>query len=102
VSIQNKLAGWVINKLGGITLSEQEERRLIYEKWAVKHLTGKNGRVTPDCYIYIPYGNEEVTIIRSKIDISRGAVKNIIVAPWCNNVVLSGLQINQPYGAIGE
>ena len=92
----NKFINWVIKILGGITEQQQEELRFSYEKWAVKHLIGKAGRVTPDAAIYVPCDDDEVTIIRSKIYISNATVKSIIIAPWCKDVSIYGVYIKNP------
>ena len=83
-----RLKNWIINKLGGITREQQESKRLQHEKWAVKYLTGKNGEVTPDCYIYNPFDGDDIVVIRSKIEILNGLVKGVKIAPWCNDVRL--------------
>ncbi|MFT5451716.1 MAG: hypothetical protein ACI9N9_001202 [Enterobacterales bacterium] len=80
---------WIIKKLGGITKARQEEIRLSYEKWAVANLTGINNKVTPDCSLYIPFGNDEVVIIRSRIAVRDGVLKSCVVAPWCRDVVFN-------------
>ena len=86
--MRNKLIKW----LGGVTKKEHEDDRSKYEKWAVDNLTGKNGEVTPNCLIYSPFYGDDIVIIRSRINILACVIKGLKVAPWCKEVVLSGLQ----------
>lgn len=81
------LRKWIINKLGGITKEQKEETRITYEKWAVKHLTGKNKEVTPDCLLYLPFDGDDIVIISSRTTITGGRVKGIKIAPWCKDVI---------------
>lgn len=83
------MINWIIKKLGGTTADEQAS----YEKWAVENLTGKNGEVTPDCLLYIPFDGDDIVVIRSRITICNGIIKGLKVAPWCKDVVASGLNI---------
>jgi hypothetical protein len=82
---------WIIGMLGGITSEHQEKVRESYEAWAVKYLTGKNGDTTPNCSFYLPIYGDNITIIRSGVTINGGSVKGLKVAPWCKNVVVSGV-----------
>ncbi len=86
-----KFKNWIIKRLGGISASEHERIRAQYEAFAVKHLTGKNGEVTPDYYFYKPFYGDDILVIRSRIEIMSGVVKQVVVAPWCKEVVMSGL-----------
>ncbi|QCQ57877.1 hypothetical protein Barba22A_gp026 [Rheinheimera phage vB_RspM_Barba22A] len=88
-----KIKNWLIKKLGGITLAEQESVRVEYEAWAVRNLTGKNGEVTPDCLLYLPYYNDDIVVIRSNINICNGEIKGLSVAPWCRNVFTRDLRV---------
>ena len=87
----SKFSEWLIRKLGGIPKEEHEELRLIYEKWAMKHLTGKNGEVTPDCAHYFPFDGDDICILRSRVTITNSHITGIKIAPWCQQVVMSGL-----------
>ena len=89
-----KIKDWFIIKLGGITKDQQEVIRVSYEKWAVDYLTGKNGEVTPNFAHYIPYPGDDIVIIRSRISITNARITAIKIAPWCNQVVTSGLIAN--------
>ncbi len=82
-----KIKNWIIKKLGGFT----EEERDSYEKWAVKYLTGINGEVTPNYSYYIPFENDDICVIKSRITVSNGIIKGIKVAPWCKEVVITSL-----------
>lgn len=93
-----KFTGWIIKKLGGITKADQEELRKNYEAWAVKHLTGKNGEITPDSYMYNPYDGDDIVIIRSQISIMNGKVKGVKIAPWCKEVSCIGLHALEERG----
>jgi len=85
------IRNWIIKKLGGIT----EDERLNYEEWAVEHLTGKNGEVTPDCLMYIPFKGDEIVVTRSNISIRNGVLKSLNIAPWCRDVDVSFNEITQ-------
>ena len=81
-----------IRLLGGITKEHHEKFRSGCESWAVENLTGKNGEVTPDCLLYIPYHNDDICVIRSRITICDGVIKDLKIAPWCREVICSGLR----------
>jgi hypothetical protein len=83
---------WLIKKLGGVTSHEYEEARVRYEKWAVTYLAGKNNEVTPDTAFYIPFYGDNIVVLRSNIHISNGVISGFKNAPWCKNIVCSGLQ----------
>ncbi len=87
-----KFKAWVIKKLGGVTVDFHEDARANYENWAVEHLTGKNGEVTPDCAHYFPFEDDHIVVIRSRISISNAKIKGLKVAPWCRQVVATGLR----------
>lgn len=87
--MRNKLIKW----LGGITKKEHEAIRSMYEKWAVENLIGKHSEVTPDSFIYTPLYGDDIIIIRSRITILGGVIKGLKIAPWCKEVVSSGLAI---------
>lgn len=86
-----KIISWIIIKLGGITVEQQEETRILYERWAVKHLVGKNGEVTPNVSHYFPFDDDDIVIIRSRISVTNGKIKGLKIAPWCKDVCASGL-----------
>lgn len=86
-----KLNDWIIKMLGGITKADHEAERLKHELWAIKYLTGKNGEVTPDVCYYHPFDGDDIVIVRSRISVTNGVVKGVKIAPWCSQVVLSGL-----------
>ena len=73
---------WIIKKLGGVT----ENERRGYEEWVVEHLTGKNGEVTPDFLMYVPFEGDEIVVIRSNISIRNGVLKSLAIAPWCRDI----------------
>lgn len=85
------IKNWVIKKLGGITNDQQEAIRAGYEAWAVEHLTGKNGEVTPDCAHYFPFDGDDIVVIRSRISITNARITGLKVAPWCKEVVTQWL-----------
>lgn len=86
-AIQN----WAIKRLGGITQDEHEAECLKHERWAMEYLTGKSGEVVPDCSFYFPYEGDDILVMRSKINISNARITGLKVAPWCREVVTSGL-----------
>ena len=88
-----KIKSWIIKKLGGVTEESHEKARSDYEKWAIENLTGKNGEVTPDCAHYFSFEDENITVIKSGISISNAKIKSLNVAPWCRQVVTSGLRV---------
>jgi len=85
--IKVKLRNWLIKKLGGVTRDEQEEKRASHERWAIEHLTGKNGEVTPDCAHYFPFPEDDICIIRSRMSVTNQKIKGLKIAPWCKGVV---------------
>ena len=85
------IKSWIINKLGGITKEQQEVTRVIYEKWAIKYLTGKNGEVTPDCAHYFPFDGDDIVVVRSRISVTNARITGLKIAPWCKEVVAQGL-----------
>jgi hypothetical protein len=89
---------WIINKLGGITVEQQEAIRVQYKDWAVKNLTGKQGEITPDCRFYLPFGDENLLIIRDRVTVSGGSISTIQCAPWCKGVVIEGVRIRRKGG----
>lgn len=88
---------WLIKILGGVTKDEQEILRAHYEKWSMKHLKGKNGEVIPDCSFYALFDGDDILILRSRISVMNGLVKNVRIAPWCKDVIVSGniIQANE-------
>lgn len=93
----NKYINLLLGFFGLITKSELnrqiEQQRLNHEEWALKHLTAKDGSVTPDCLLYIPYTGDRLTIIRSRIEVCNGSIESINVAPWCQDVVLRCIRL---------
>lgn len=87
------IKAWVINRLGGVTKDQQETTRSMYEKWAVKHLTGKMGEIAPDCLLYLPFYGDDIIVLRSNIEVSNGVVKGVKIAPWCKNVSIKGVSM---------
>ena len=83
---------FIINKLGGMTKKRQEEIRSQYESWAIEHLTGKKGEVTPNVTFYRPFDDDEIIVIRSRIKIMNGMIKSLKVAPWCREVKTENLR----------
>ena len=86
-----RIRGWLISKLGGVTIEQQEETRSNYESWAVENLTGKNGEIVTDCRFYFPYYEDSIVVIRSRIEICNGKIKDLKVAPWCRDVVINSV-----------
>ena len=82
----------LIRAIGGITPEELEEKRAAYERFAMEHLVGKNGEVVPDCSFYFPFEDDDILILRSRINISNAKIKGIKIAPWCQQVVTKGLR----------
>ena len=71
-----------------------EKKRSCYENWAVEHLTGINGEVTPDCSFYMPFHGDDIIIIKSKVTVCAGIIKGLKIAPWCNGVLTDGISLN--------
>lgn len=84
-----KLFLWILHKIGLQTSKEVEARRANYAKWAIENLTSKDGRITPDCYLYNPFDGDELCIIKDRIEVIDGRMKSVIVAPWCHDVVIA-------------
>lgn len=82
----------IIKACGGYTSEEVEEKRSLYEKWSMEYLQGKNGEVVPDCSFYFPFEDDDIMVLRSRINISNAKIKGLKVAPWCRDVVTSGLR----------
>lgn len=82
----------IINALGGSTADEVEENRAKYESWAMEYLQGKNGEVIPDCSFYFPFDDDDILVLRSRVNISNAKIKGLKVAPWCREIVTSGLR----------
>ena len=82
---------WVIKMLGGITKEDHETERLKHERWAIENLTGKNGEVTPDCMVYLPFDGDDIVITRSQIRVANARVARIKIAPWCRHVMIEAI-----------
>jgi len=82
---------WIIRKLGGKTKAEDAAFRKKCADFSMRYLNGKRGEIIPDCSIYIPFDGDDLCILRGDITVASGRIKEIKVAPWCGNVVLSGL-----------
>ena len=81
-----------IIRLGGVTKAQQEEVRAKYEQWAFEYLCGKENEVVPDGSHYFPFEDDKILVLRSRISISNAKIKSLKVAPWCRDVVCTGLR----------
>lgn len=82
----------MITTLGGHTPDEVEAQRVKYESWAVEHLQGKGNEVIPDCSFYFPFDGDDILVLRSRVNISGAKIKGLKIAPWCREIVTSGLR----------
>lgn len=76
----------IIHFLGGITKEELIQLRLNFSVFAQENLQSKSGHTSPDSLMYFPYDGDRLMILRSNMHVCGGRVKELIFAPWCNNV----------------
>lgn len=87
------MINWVIKRLGGITQNDLSEIMDYHEKWALENLVDKDGGIIPDCSFYSPFYGGRLCILKSRTSVLPGELKSFKVAPWCREVVATGLII---------
>lgn len=97
----DRFKDWIIEKLGGITYSEQLRLKRVYESWISKNLTGRDGKIVVKSTFYNPYYGDDILVISSNTRVLGGSVKGIQIAPWCTNVVAGDVRIIEDYDSEG-
>ena len=92
--MKSKIVKWLINKLGGLTKEQVSALKKGCGDFAIKNLQGKKGEhIIEGASLYMPFKNNNHLVLGRNIKVMDCEVKSILVAPWCENIIIRGVRV---------